>query len=81
MRKIDESSFLIRLLTNISNTLTRQRGLPIVVGILFIAGGGILEFVNVGFESSIIEMVEIVLRNFGIITALVGIALLEPLGT
>lgn len=81
MRKIDESSFLIRLLTNISNTLTRQRGLPIVVGILLIAGGGILEFVNVGFGSSIIEMVEIVLRNFGIITALVGIALLEPLGT
>lgn len=81
MRKIDESSFLIRLLTNISNTLTRQRGLPIVVGILLIAGGGILEFVNVAFESSIIAMVEIALRNFGIITALVGIILLEPLGT
>ena len=81
MRKIDESSFLIRLLTNISNTLTRQRGLPIVVGVILITVGGVLEFANVTLESPIIAMFEIAIRTFGIITALVGIALLEPLGT
>lgn len=81
MRNIDKSPFLIRLLTTISNWLTRQRGLPIVIGIIFIAGGGILEFLNVAFDNPFVAMVEIAFRNFGIITALVGIALLEPLGT
>ena len=80
MRKIDESSFLIEALKTLSEWLTRQRGLPLVVGIVFVAIGGALEFVNVAFENQIIEMIEIVFRNFGIITALVGIALLEPLG-
>ncbi|GAB5491418.1 MAG: hypothetical protein Phog2KO_16330 [Phototrophicaceae bacterium] len=81
MRKIDESSFLINVLKTLSEWLTRQRGLPLVVGIAFVAVGGALEFVNVAFENQIIEMVEIIFRNFGIITALVGIALLEPMGT
>ena len=80
MKQIDRSTLLIRLLERISSFLSKQRGLPIVVGIIFIAGGGILEFVNVALESDIIEMVQIIFRSFGLVSALVGILLLEPLG-
>lgn len=80
MKMIDRSPMLIKLLETISGFLAKQRGLPIVVGIIFITGGGILEFLNVAFEQKWITMIEVVFRNFGLVSALVGILLLEPLG-
>jgi hypothetical protein len=80
MKQIDRSPTLIKLLETISSLLAKQRGLPIVVGIVLIVIGAILEFINVAFQSAAIEMVEIILRNFGLVTALIGILLLEPLG-
>jgi len=81
MKQIDQSSFLINAITGLSQWLAKQRGLPIVVGIIFIAGGGVLEFLNIFFANPYVSMVEVIFRTFGLITALVGIALLEPLGT
>jgi len=81
MKRLDRSSILIKLISNVSSWLSKQRGLPIVIGIIFIAGGGVLELVNVAFDSQLVAIVEIIFRNFGILTALIGIALLEPLGT
>lgn len=80
MRQIDRSPLLIRLLETVSGFLAKQRGLPIVIGIFFIVGGAVLEFLNVAFQSPAVEMVEIIFRNFGLVSALVGILLLEPLG-
>jgi hypothetical protein len=80
MKQIDRSPLLIRLLETVSGLLAKQRGLPIVVGIFLIVLGAVLEFLNVAFESKAVEMVEIILRNFGLVSALVGILLLEPLG-
>jgi len=80
MKKIDNSQTLIKLLNNVSSWLAKQRGLPIVIGVIFITGGGVLEFLNVAFESPGVAMVEIIFRTFGIVTALIGILLLEPLG-
>lgn len=68
-------------LKNFSAWLANRRGLPIVIGIIFFAGGGTLEFFNIFFENSYIAMVEVIFRNFGLLLALIGIALLEPLGT
>lgn len=79
-KRIDRSQTLIKLLNNVSSWLAKQRGLPIVVGVIFITGGGVLEFLNVAFESPGVAMVEIIFRTFGIVTALIGILLLEPLG-
>lgn len=76
-----ESPLLVRLITQLSAWLAKQRGLPLVVGIIFVAGGGVLEFVNIWADNQIVEVIEVVFRNFGILTALIGIALLEPLGT
>jgi hypothetical protein len=80
MKRIDRSQTLIKVLERVSTWLAKQRGLPIVIGIIFITGGGVLEFLNVAFESSAVSMVEIIFRTFGIITALIGILMLEPLG-
>jgi hypothetical protein len=80
MRQIDRSPLLIRLLETVSGFLAKQRGLPIVIGIIFITGGGVLEFLNVAFQNPAVEMVEIIFRNFGLVSALTGILLLEPLG-
>lgn len=79
-KQIDRSQTLIKVLERISNWLAKQRGMPIVIGIIFITGGGVLEFLNVAFESSAVSMIEIIFRTFGIVTALVGILMLEPLG-
>lgn len=76
-----ESPPLVRLITQLSAWLAKQRGLPLVVGIIFIAGGGVLEFINIWADNQMVEVVEVIFRNFGILTALIGIALLEPLGT
>lgn len=81
MKQIDESNFLIRMLTQLSSTLAKQRGLPIIIGVVLIVVGGILEFINVLVGNPALSMVEVVLRNFGLVTALIGILLLEPLGT
>ena len=80
MKQVDQSSSLISLLTRLSSWLSKQRGLPIVIGIIFIAGGGILEFVNILYNNPLVSMIEVIFHHFGLITALVGIALLEPLG-
>jgi hypothetical protein len=80
MKRIDRSQTLIKVLERVSTWLAKQRGLPIVIGIIFITGGGVLEFLNVAFESPAVSMVEIIFRTFGIITALIGILMLEPLG-
>lgn len=80
MKRIDRSQTLIRVLERVSTWLAKQRGMPIVIGIIFITGGGVLEFLNVAFGSSAVSMVEIIFRTFGIVTALVGILMLEPLG-
>jgi hypothetical protein len=78
--RLDRSQTLIRVLKIVSTWLAKQRGLPIVVGVIFIIGGGTLEFLNVAFESPAVSMVEIIFRTFGLATALVGILMLEPLG-
>ncbi len=80
MKQVDQSSNLIKALARLSTWLAKQRGLPIVIGIIFIAGGGVLEFVNIFFENPLVSMIEVIFHHFGLITALVGIALLEPLG-
>ncbi|MGB7339225.1 MAG: hypothetical protein WBC91_10070 [Phototrophicaceae bacterium] len=81
MNRSDETPSSVRILKNLSTWLADRRGLPIVIGIIFVAGGGTLEFLNIFFDNSYIAMVEVLFRNFGLLLALIGIALLEPLGT
>ena len=80
LRIIDRSQFLIKTLTRISGLLERQRGLPILVGIVMLIGSGTLEYLNLAIESPFIAMIQIFVHHFGIITALIGILIIKPLG-
>lgn len=77
---IDESQFLIKRLALLSTWLAKQRGLPIVVGLALFIAGGVLQFINLAFDSTLVEFFQILFHNLGVIVALVGILLAEPLG-
>lgn len=79
-RRIDQSEFLMKVLQSISDFLARRRGVPILVGIVLIAIGFVLQLVNVGADSQLIEVLHIIFHNVGLIAALIGILLIEPLG-
>ena len=80
LKKIDSSQFLVRLLERLSTVLARRRGLPPVIGIVMIVIAFILELANVQAGNQIVEVLQIVLRNGGILVALIGLLLAEPLG-
>lgn len=79
-KNIDESSVLIKMLARLSTFLAKQRGLPIVIGLVIFTLGGVLQFLNLALESSLVELFQVLFHNVGVIIALVGILLAEPLG-
>lgn len=79
-KRIDQSNRLVRLLQGFSSWLARNRGLPILWGIVLVALGFLLELIDVWVESPELTVTHIILRNVGILIALVGLLLLEPLG-
>lgn len=80
LKRIDESQFLIKSIERLSSLLARQRGLPVMIGLGLFIIGGILQFLNLAFDSRIIEVFQILFHNLGVIIALVGLLLAEPLG-
>lgn len=79
-KKIDSSQFLVRFLERLSTLLARRRGLPVVAGILLIILGFAVELINVGADLRLLEIIHITLRNIGVLIALIGLLLAEPLG-
>jgi hypothetical protein len=79
-RRIDESKLLIGLLERLSNLLAKQRGLPVVIGIVLILVGFILQMINVAVDSSAIEFLGVITHNTGVLIALIGLTLSIPLG-
>ena len=79
-KRIDESSFLIRTLERVSTLLARQRGLPVIIGVVLVLAGMVLQLFNVALDSAVVEVVQIICQNLGIVIALVGLLLAEPLG-
>lgn len=79
-RKIDESRYLIKYLQRLSGFLARNRGLPIIIGIVLIIAGFIIELINVQAASPTLNTLHIILQNVGLISALIGIILTEPIG-
>ena len=79
-RRIDQSRFLARLLERTSNLLARQRGLPIVLGIFLIIVGFIFQTIDVFSESQAFALMGVVTHNLGVLIALIGLVLANPLG-
>ena len=80
LRRIDQSEFLMNLLSRISDFVARRRGLPIIAGIVLIVLGMVIQLLNVAVGSPILDIFQIILHNVGIILALIGVLLKEPLG-
>ncbi len=80
LKKIDSSQVLVRFLERLSTLLARRRGLPAVIGILLIALGFGVELINIGMDLQSLEVIQIILRNIGVLIALIGLLLAEPLG-
>jgi hypothetical protein len=80
LKRIDESTRVSKLIDALSNRLARQRGLPLLIGIVLVFIALLVQSVNAYTNSDFLELVGVVLQNAGIITALIGIAMTNPLG-
>ena len=79
-RRIDRSPTLSHLIERLSSLLARQRGLPVVLGIGLVVIGFVVQVLNVALHSPLLELLWAVLHNGGVLIALVGLLLAEPLG-
>ncbi|MFN8448332.1 MAG: hypothetical protein U0521_07010 [Anaerolineae bacterium] len=79
-KRIDRSAALARLLEALSATLARQRGLPIVLGVLLVAISFIVQLINVYNPSQTLDLIWTVTHHLGLLLALIGLLLVEPLG-
>lgn len=80
MRRLDESPFLNRLLQTVSTRMAKQRGLPVIIGIAMILISMLVALLNVALEAKILDAVYVILHDGGIIVALIGLLMVEPLG-
>lgn len=79
-KRIDESPTLNHLIKLLSNALAQQRGLVPLVGAGLVLVGWLLLLVNVFVESRWLEFPGVFLQGVGMLAALVGLLLAEPLG-
>lgn len=77
---IDRSPLLSKLIENLSAGLARQRGLPIVIGVLLIAISFIIHLVNLGQASPTLDLLWSITHHGGLLLALIGFLLVQPLG-
>ncbi len=80
MQKLDQSPGLIRLLNRTSSVFARRRGLPVITGIALVAVSLILALINLGAESQLLSLLQIIAHHVGVILALIGLLLVQPLG-
>jgi hypothetical protein len=83
-RGIDRSKTLSRSLEGLSNTLAKRRGLLPLLGVLFVIISFIIRLImplTVGTPAfGILDLLWTITHHLGIIVALIGILLIEPLG-
>ena len=79
-KRLDRSPAIARLLERLSATLARQRGLPVVIGVLLVIVSFIVRLVGVYVDSQALELIWVITHHLGIIIALIGLLLVEPLG-
>ncbi len=80
IKRIDNSQFLSRLLQKTSDAIARQRGLPIVFGIMLVVVSLIVQSLNVFVSSQLLGLIGVVILHIGVLIALIGLAVTTPLG-
>lgn len=79
-KRIDRSPFLARWIERLSTFLAQRRGLPVVTGIALVILSFILQFLNVYMPSQALQVFGVIFLHVGILLALIGLLLAEPLG-
>jgi hypothetical protein len=79
-KRIDRSPTLSRLLERLSSVMAKQRGLPVVVGIGLVILGFIFQVINFYAPQLRLELVGIMAHSGGVLIALIGLLLADPLG-
>ena len=79
-KRLDRSKFLLKFTDQFTTVMAKRRGLPIVVGILFVIIGFALQIVDIYVENSIIQLLGVITHSGGTLLALIGIVLANPLG-
>ncbi|MBE2182329.1 MAG: hypothetical protein IAE89_02780 [Anaerolineae bacterium] len=79
-KRIDQSSRVARMLESLSSGLAKRRGLPIIIGIGMIIIAFAAQILNLIAPSNLWEWVWAITLHVGLITALIGIVMAEPLG-
>lgn len=79
-KRIDRSPTLARWIEGLSTFLARRRGLPVVVGIALVIVSFVLQLVDVYSASQALRVLGVIFQHVGILLALIGLLLAEPLG-
>ena len=79
-KRIDRSPSLAKFIAFISEFLAKRRGLPVILGIGLVVLSFALQLIDEYAQSRMLHLLGIVFQNLGIIVALVGLLLAEPLG-
>lgn len=79
-KRIDESQWLASQIERLSNVLARRRGLPVVIGIILIVASLVLQTIDTFSPSEALKFVGLLSLHLGLLGALIGLLLAEPLG-
>lgn len=79
-KRVDRSPSLARLIERLSTFLAQRRGLPVVIGIMLVILSFVVQFLNVYIPSQALQVFGVIFQHVGILLALIGLLLAEPLG-
>lgn len=79
-KRIDQSPALAKLLERLTTTLAKQRGLPVVIGIMLVIVSFVLQSVNIAAQSPLLEFAGVAALHIGVLVALIGLLVSEALG-
>ncbi len=79
-KRIDRSERISQFIEWLSTILSRQRGLPAVIGITIFIMGFVVQVINVFMDSTFLELLGVIATNGGVLVALIGLLLSDPLG-
>lgn len=79
-KRIDESSWLANRIASFSEFMAKRRGLPVVIGIGLVIISFVLQLIDVYATSKALHLMGVITLNVGILMALIGLLLADPLG-
>jgi len=80
IRTLDESKQIRSIIIRLSETLSSQRGIPLLLAVGLILLSWVIQLIAMLTDNKWIGLCGFSLLHFALLTAFVGILLMEPLG-